>query len=80
VLDAQQRAGLAGDLELALRGVAGIEDARVMLAGDRPSLFADDAPAPPSASVRLTLRAGTTLSRDALSGCLLYPSSCPRDS
>ncbi|MBV9104383.1 MAG: hypothetical protein JO060_12405 [Candidatus Eremiobacteraeota bacterium] len=68
VLDAERQEGLAGDLQLALRGVAGIEDARVMLADDRPNIFTDEAPRPATASVRLTLRPGATLSRDALGG------------
>jgi len=68
VLDAERRAGLAGDLELALRGVAGIEDARVILADDRPAVFSDEAAHPSSASVRLTFRPGATPTRESLAG------------
>jgi flagellar M-ring protein FliF len=66
VLDAEQRAGLAGDLQLALRGIAGIEDARVILAPDRPATFADEAPRPASASVRLSLRPGSVPIHDVI--------------
>ena len=75
VLDAEQRAGLAGDLELALRGVAGIEDARVILAPGRPATFADEPPTPTSASVRLTLRSGAAPPRDLLAGVRTFVAS-----
>lgn len=68
VLDAQQRNGLAGDVELALRGIAGIEDARVIIAPARPATFADDASVEPTASVRLSLRQGAVLSHEASVG------------
>jgi flagellar M-ring protein FliF len=68
VFDAEQRVGLAGDLELALRGVAGIEDARVILADDRPSVFGDEPARPSSASVRLAFRSGAAPTREALAG------------
>jgi flagellar M-ring protein FliF len=68
ILDAEQRNGLAGDLELALRGVAGIEDAHVIVAPARQATFADDAPSEASASVRLSERGASPLSRDAVSG------------
>ena len=66
VLEAEQRDGLAGDLELALRGVAGIDDARVIVAPARQGTFADDAGSAASAGVRLTLHPGVALSRDVV--------------
>lgn len=61
VLEADQRNGLSGDLELALRGVAGIDDARVIVAPARPGTFADDAGSNASAGVRLSLHPGVVL-------------------
>jgi flagellar biosynthesis/type III secretory pathway M-ring protein FliF/YscJ len=61
VLDAQRRNGLAGDLELALRGIAGVQDARVIIAAPRPAEFVDDKPDLATASVRLTLAVGAAL-------------------
>jgi flagellar M-ring protein FliF len=66
VLEAEQRDGLAGDVELALRGVAGIDDARVIVAPARQGTFADDAGSAASAGVRLTLHPGVALSRDVV--------------
>jgi flagellar M-ring protein FliF len=68
VLDAEQRSGLAGDLELALRGIAGIDDARVIVAPARQATFADDVSHDATASVRLSLRQGAVLSGEATSG------------
>jgi flagellar biosynthesis/type III secretory pathway M-ring protein FliF/YscJ len=68
VLDAQQREGLAGDLASGLRGVAGVDDAQVIVAPARETGFADETPAATTASVRLTLRRGATLSRETLEG------------
>src|SRR5579871_1014593 len=53
VVDAQTRAGLAGDIEAGLRGIDGVDDAT-----------AHDA----SASVRLRLRTGSALPRAAVAG------------
>jgi flagellar M-ring protein FliF len=66
VLEAEQRDGLAGDVELALRGVAGIDDARVIVAPARQGTFAEDAGSAASAGVRLTLHPGVALSRDVV--------------
>jgi hypothetical protein len=41
ILDAEQLDGRAGDLAAGLRGVAGVEDARVMIAAGRDATFAD---------------------------------------
>lgn len=68
VIDAQARDGLAGDIELALRGIDGIQDARVIVAPAKQAYFADDASRDASASVRLRLTPGSRLSPDAVSG------------
>ncbi len=66
VIDAQARAGLAGEIELALRGVAGVEDAHVIIAPARPAEFADQQGHDASASVRVKARA--PLSRASIAG------------
>ncbi len=58
VLAAQEREGLAGDLALALRGIAGVSDARVIVAPARAGTYADERDAPATASVRLVLAPG----------------------
>ncbi len=68
VLDAQVLDGLAGDLALGLRGIWGIDDARVILAPARRATFADEPSDEASGSVRLTLHPGTTLSRETVEG------------
>ncbi len=68
VIDAQTRDGLAGDIQLALRGVDGIQDAHVIIAPAKPGYFADDASRDATASVRLRLVPGAHLSSDAISG------------
>lgn len=68
VLDTQTRDGLAGDLELALRGIAGIGDARVIVAPARAGIYADEGTHDASASVRLTLLPGAHLSGSAVAG------------
>ncbi|HEY0799066.1 MAG TPA: flagellar M-ring protein FliF C-terminal domain-containing protein [Candidatus Baltobacteraceae bacterium] len=68
VLDEQQLDGLGGDLAVGLRGIAGVADARVIIAPAKPALFADDADHDASASVRLTLEAGATLSPQEADG------------
>ncbi len=68
VVDAQTRAGLAGDIESGLRGIDGIDDARVIVAAARPSEFADQSSHDASASVRLRLRPGTQISRESVAG------------
>ncbi|MGC1380674.1 MAG: flagellar M-ring protein FliF C-terminal domain-containing protein [Candidatus Baltobacteraceae bacterium] len=68
VVDAQTRAGLAGDIEAGLRGIDGIDDARVIVAPAKPAEFADDSERNGSAGVRLRMRAGAALSRDAVAG------------
>ena len=68
VLDAQQRDGLAGDLASGLRGLPGVEEARVIIAPSQPGTFADEDSHAASASVRLALRPGATLTRASLEG------------
>ncbi len=58
VLEAQARQGLEGDLVTALRGIAGIQDAYVLVAPAKAAFYADEAPRPASASVKLTLQPG----------------------
>jgi flagellar biosynthesis/type III secretory pathway M-ring protein FliF/YscJ len=72
VLDAQAREGLAGDIASGLRGVAGVEDAQVIVAPAKPAAFADEPSRDASASVRLTLRPGAVLSKDAADGVRAY--------
>lgn len=68
VVDAQTRAGLAGDIEAGLRGIEGVDDARVIVAPARVAEFADESAHDASASVRLRLRTGAQLSREAIAG------------
>lgn len=68
VVEAQARAGLAGDIEAGLRGLDGVDDARVIVAPAKPAQFADEASHAATASVRLRLRAGARLSRGAIAG------------
>ncbi len=72
VIDEQARTGLAGDIELGLRGIDGIDDARVIVAPATQAQFADQTSHDASASVRLTTRAGARLSRDAIDGIRRY--------
>ena len=68
VLDAEQRDGLAGDIAGSLRGLAGVEDARVIIAPAREGAFAGEKSHDATASVRLNLKAGAALSRETLEG------------
>lgn len=68
VIEAQTRAGLAGDIEAGLRGIDGVDDARVIVAAAKAPEFADETPHDASASVRLRLRPGISLSRDVIGG------------
>jgi flagellar M-ring protein FliF len=72
VVDAQTRSGLAGDIELGLRGIAGVDDAQVIVAPAKAAEFADDTADGASASVRLHLHDGATLSDDAVNGIRQY--------
>jgi len=68
VLDAQQREGLAGDLASSLRGLAGVAEARVIIAPAQPGAFADEPSHAATASVRLSVQPGAVLSNAALEG------------
>lgn len=68
VIDAQTRAGLAGDIEAGLRGIDGLDDARVIVAPAKSAEFADQSTHQASASVRVRMRAGARLSRAAIDG------------
>lgn len=68
VIDAQTRAGLAGDIEAGLRGIEGLDDARVIVAPAKSAEFADESTREASASVRVRLRTGAQLSREAIAG------------
>lgn len=68
VIDAQSRDGLSGDIELALRGIENVEDARVIIAPAKGGLFADEHPQDASASVRLRVTPGARLPADAIGG------------
>ena len=72
VLDAQQRAGLEGDLAEGLRGISGVLDARVILAPATHAFYVDEASREASASVRLTLDGGVTLSPASIAGLRSY--------
>jgi flagellar biosynthesis/type III secretory pathway M-ring protein FliF/YscJ len=72
VIDAQTREGLAGDVELGLRGIDGVQDARVIIAPAKPGVFADETGRDASAGVRLSLVAGAHLSDEAISGIRSY--------
>jgi flagellar M-ring protein FliF len=68
VIDAQTRDGLAGDIELALRGIDGVQDAKVIVAPAKTGYFAGDPSRDASASVRITTADGRRLSADAVTG------------
>lgn len=68
VVDAQTRAGLAGDIEAGLRGIDGVDDARVIVAPAKRAEFADEIGQSASASVRLRLRAGMRLAHSVVDG------------
>ncbi|MBV9028356.1 MAG: hypothetical protein JO311_07025 [Candidatus Eremiobacteraeota bacterium] len=68
VADAQARIGLAGDIEGSLRGIQGVEDARIILAPAQRGEFADGSDREASAGVRLRMRDGAALSAQAVAG------------
>jgi flagellar biosynthesis/type III secretory pathway M-ring protein FliF/YscJ len=68
VLEAQTRDALADDLALALRGVAGIDDARVVIAPASGGIYADEPRRDASASVRVTLAPGARLDPRTVAG------------
>jgi flagellar M-ring protein FliF len=68
VIDEQTLTGREGDIAAAIRSVAGIEDARVIIAPAKNAEFADDSASDASASVWLRLAPGDALSRDTVAG------------
>jgi flagellar M-ring protein FliF len=68
VLDAQQRDGLAGDLAADLRGLPGVADARVIIAPAQEGAFVGEASREASASVRVVLAPGASLSHETAAG------------
>jgi flagellar M-ring protein FliF len=68
VLEAQTRDALAADLALGLRGVEGVSDARVVIAPSSGGVYADESRRDASASVRVTLAAGTRLGARTVAG------------
>lgn len=68
VIDAQSRSGLAGDIELALRSISGVDDASVIIAPAKAAEFADQQTRDATASVRLRLRPGAHLSHASIDG------------
>lgn len=68
VIDAQTLEGREGDIAAALRNVAGISDASVLIAPAAAGEFGDQTGSPASASVRLHLEPGTQLANETLAG------------
>jgi flagellar M-ring protein FliF len=68
VIDEQTRGGLAADLELALRGLDGVQDAAIIIAPAKPAVFADEESHDATASVRIHLRPGARLSPSSVAG------------
>jgi flagellar biosynthesis/type III secretory pathway M-ring protein FliF/YscJ len=68
VIDAQTRDGLAGDIELGLRGIEGVQDAKIIIAPAKPAYFGDETGRDASASLRLRLQPGARLAANAIDG------------
>ena len=68
VVEAQTRDGLAADLAVGLRGIAGIADARIVIAPARAGMYADERSHDASASVRITLAPGARLAANVVLG------------
>ncbi|MDQ2864652.1 MAG: hypothetical protein M3R51_00340 [Candidatus Eremiobacteraeota bacterium] len=68
IVDAQARSGLAGDIEVGLRSVDGVDDARVIIAPAKVAEYADESARDASASVRLRLHSGAVMGRNAIAG------------
>jgi flagellar biosynthesis/type III secretory pathway M-ring protein FliF/YscJ len=64
VIDAQTRAGLAGDIESGLRGIDGIDDVRAIVAPAKLPEFADDSSREASASIRVLEASHVTILDD----------------
>ena len=68
IVDEQKRNGLAADLELALRGIEGVDDASVIIAPAKPAMYADESARDATASVRLHLHPGARLPPNSVAG------------
>ena len=68
VIDAQALSGLEGDLEIALRSIDGVRDARVIVAPAQRAFFADEQPRAASASVQIALVPGASLADQTVAG------------
>jgi flagellar M-ring protein FliF len=68
VLDAEASEGLAAEIAVALRGLPGIREARVIVAPAKPAAFADEDAHAASAAVRLSLEPGAALDARVASG------------
>ncbi|HUY40827.1 MAG TPA: hypothetical protein VMV82_04585 [Candidatus Dormibacteraeota bacterium] len=68
VIDAQALDGRADDIAASLRDVAGVQDARVIIAPAKSAEFADESASAATASVRLRLDPGVRLSGQTVSG------------
>ncbi len=68
VIDEQEVAGREGDIAAALRDVAGVQDARVIVAPAKASEFADERGSAATASVRLRLSPGIRMTRQTVTG------------
>ena len=68
VIDAQARAGLAGDIETGLRGIDGVEDARVIVAPAKVAEFADNRLAMRAPAYAYVCEAASRLSPQAVQG------------
>ena len=75
VLEAEQRDGLAGDIARGLRGLPGVADATVIIAPASAATFADESSHAATASVRLAVAPGATLSDATLAGIRQYVAS-----
>ena len=75
VIDAQTRQGLSGDLALALRGIDGVEDARVIIAPAQHGIYADEPSHDATASVWIMLRPGARLPRGAVASMRAFVAS-----
>jgi flagellar biosynthesis/type III secretory pathway M-ring protein FliF/YscJ len=68
ILEAQTRDALAADLAQGLRGLAGVADARVIVAPSSSGVYADEPVRDASASVRITLAPGARLAPATVAG------------
>lgn len=75
VIDAQTRAGLAGDIAIGLRDIDGVDDARVIIAPAKIAQFADQSSQAATASVRLKLHPGAILAAGAVAGIRAFVAS-----